>query len=483
MLGVPILERFQVQSVWELLKGRERLMRDENSEVESPLPGSARLSVVFPAAVAGFLYVAMLEYSLPLYISALRESNPQVYEHVTWEMVMKFQIIPFAVAPILAGVLARRYGERRVWCFALLGKVIIPPILALHPHANLLSLLAMWQGLTTALIWTSGLSLSQMVSPSRKGRANATMLMALGLGSLIGPIVGRYLLHRAELNELILSGGWLEALKLMFNLARPITAPVLQNFNEIFLVLTITTFVSSIAIGLWAQHAGRFSADQAVTGWGHVVGDLGRLVTNRRFWAIVICLCILGAPCIHASNQYLPRRADVLGLKKGSSDTGWIWLNLLKTIMWLPGGAAVGMLAGRRASGRAAVTIACVFAVATVACGYSRTSAELFAAVIAFEFLRQFMRWLFTGYLSEHMPSDLRSTAIGLSVTFAGLSSTIYAWWADWLWKTGNVPADFRYDTPFLAAAILGVIGALLLAVYDRFDPIRERQSPAPVAT
>lgn len=459
-------------------------MSDEASGVNGrPQPGSARLGVIFPAAVAGFFYVAMLEYSLPLYISAATDGGGAAYPKNTWAIIIKYQIIPFAIAPVLAGILSRRYGERRVWCGALLGKVLIPPLLALHPGLTLLKALAVWQGLTTALIWTAGLSLSQMVPARKKGLANSTMLMALGLGSLIGPIVGRFLLHRAELVTLIGEGKLASLAARLFNFASLATKPTLDNFNEIFLVLTITTFLSSIAIGLCAQYAGQFEADVAPQGWGQVMNDLGRLVRNPRFRAIVCCLCILGAPCIHASNQYLPYRAEVLGLKQGASDTGWIWLNLLKTLMWLPGGAAVGMLAGRRASGIVAVVIASAFSLATVACGGSRTPVELFVAVSVFEFLRQFMRWLFTGYLSEHMPNDLRSTAIGLSVTFAGISSLAYAWAADAYWKPGIVPPGFPFDRPFYAAALLGVIGAVALLLYDRIHPIRDPHPPTPLTT
>ena len=49
-------------------------------------------------------------------------------------------------------------------------------------------------------------------------------------------------------------------------------------------------------------------------------------------------------------NSYL-YRADDLGLKSGAADQGWLWLQLLKTFMWLPGGLAVGFVAGKRAPG------------------------------------------------------------------------------------------------------------------------------------
>ncbi len=105
-------------------------------------------------------------------------------------------------------------------------------------------------------------------------------------------------------------------------------------------------------------------------------------------------------------------------------------MTLLKRLMWLPGGAAVGFLAGRRAPGIAAVLMFGTFSVMALGIGFSQVAWQLFASVAVFEFVRQFMRWSDAGYLSEHMPSELRSTAIGCSITFSGLGSTIFGWLA-----------------------------------------------------
>jgi hypothetical protein len=110
---------------------------------------------------------------------------------------------------------------------------------------------------------------------------------------------------------------------------------------------------------------------------------------------------------------------------------------------------------------------------------------QLFAAVALFEFVRQFMRWSHSGYLSEHVPVDLRATAIGCSITFAGLAGTCFSWVADEVWSP-NAPSfqtGARSAYPFLAASFLGIAGSVALFVFDQLRPTRASRSPEGKAT
>jgi hypothetical protein len=248
----------------------------------------------------------------------------------------------------------------------------------------------------------------------------------------------------------------------------------------ILVLLTATTFGCGLAIGLWGQRLGRFDRGET-PGWHQTLADLGRLIRDPRFWALVLTLCVLGGPVFQSSNQFLPYRAEDLHLKIGAEDHGWVWLQLLKTIMWIPGGLAVGLLAGRRAPGLAAVAMLGCFSLAGLGIGLSSIRVHLFVSVAIFEFVRQFMRWSHAGYLSEHMPGALRATAIGLSITFAGLGSTIYGWGADFVWNPDAI--GFRSSYPFFAAALAGLLGCVGLMVFDRITPIRVPDSPDAGAT
>ena len=150
---------------------------------------------------------------------------------------------------------------------------------------------------------------------------------------------------------------------------------------------------------------------------------------------------------------------------------GWIWLSLLKTVMWIPGGAAVGLLAGRRASGFAAVLMLGAFALAAGAIGWCSIGWTLFVFVAIFEFTRQFMRWSHSGYMSEHLPDNLRATGMGVAISLSGLGSTLWGWAADMLYTSNPVEQS---PMPFYSAAVLGIVGCIGLFIFNRIHPIRQ---------
>lgn len=440
-----------------------------------PDAGTARLPIVVPVALISFFYMNVLEYALPLYFdarTALAESGADSFPLDVWAQVVKYKVTPWIIGPLLAGLLARRYGERVVWCGALLGKAPIPFILAMHPHPNLIAMLALWQGLTGAVMWIAGVSLIQMVPPGKKGLSNGLMMTSMGVGSFLAPFGGRAMIYGEELGGLIWDGNWSEFWARYFNLAPMVSTPRLPDFETLFWLLTATTLACGGLIGMWGQRPGRYERDDPPS-WNKTFVDLKTLSRSTKFWALVISLCLIGGPVFQASNQFLPYRAKDLGLiAAGGQDNGWIWLQLLKTLMWIPGGAAVGLLAGRRASGFAAVLMLGGFSVACLGIGGSQIAWQLFACVAAFEFVRQFMRWSHAGYMSEHLDPSLRSTAIGFAITFSGLGSVIYAWIVPLIWDPKKV--DFNSLWPFVTAAVLGIVGAIGLFVFDRVHPIRE---------
>ncbi|MEA1952243.1 MAG: MFS transporter [Planctomycetota bacterium] len=441
------------------------------------LSGTARLSVVIPAVIVGFFYLAALEYMLPLYFSALADAaraagdptEAGVYASI-YSTLMKYQVTPWIVGPIMAGMLSRRYGERRVWAYAQLAMVIIPVMLVYLPTPLVIKTMALWSGITGALIWIGGVSLVQMVAPERKGLSNGLMMASLGVGSLVGPICARGLLYREELGGLLHEGdvpGFLAGLFSFTQLTRMLEV---SDFRPIFLLLTVMTALAAVLIGGWGQRPGRFQHEEDAD-WSRTVLDLGRLIRLPKFWALVLPLCFLGGAVFQATNMYLPYRAEDLGLKSGAQDFGWIWLTVLKTFVWIVGGLAVGLLAGRRAPGIAAVIMLGGFSLMSLGIGLSAAAWQLFVFVVIFEFIRQFMRWSHAGYLSEHMPAELRATAIGCSITISGLGSTIYAWVADYM-----ILPESQSPMAFYMAACLGLIGCTGLFIFDRIRPIREAE-------
>ena len=450
-------------------------MSESNSPID-PLSGTARLWVVTLGTLASVLYSASLDYSLPLYFSALNQNAPAgggFYPKDTWSTLWKYQQTAWIVGPLLAGLLTRRYGERYVWSLSLAGSAIIPWALTLQPELAVVKLLALWLGLTGSMIWVAGVSLVQMVPPEKKGLANGLMMASLGVGSIAGALVSRGMLYGRELSEVARSTGLVDSLGRLFNLTSMTTAPAAGDFASILWLVTISSLVSAVIVALWGQRPGPYR-NAPVADWRQSVSDLCRVVRCYKFWALVLGLCVLGGAVFTTTNQFMPYRAEELGLKSGSEDRGWIWLQLLKTLIWIPGGIAVGWVAGRRAPGIVAVAMLGTFSLTALGMGLSASAVQLFVCVGLYEFARQFMRWSHAGYLSEHLPEDLRATAIGCAITCAGLAGTFFSWAADWLW---NPAARGFTSSNFVAGrgSPTAAVPALIL-IFDRFHPIRDPQ-------
>jgi MFS family permease len=436
----------------------------EQPDVEA---GTARLPVVVIVSLINMFFAAILEYSLPLYFNSLEGFPKSV-----WADLAAWQVAPWFFTPILAGLLSRRYGERRVWGAAMFGQAIVPALLVALPRLWIVAPVAFWYGFTGALMWIGGISLAQVVPAHKKGLANGLVMMSLGLGSFLGPLTGRAILWHDQVRALADQGSWTDIGRFLINVIKPQSDPSLAGFHFILWGLAAATALGAALMWGWGQRPGRWQGEHAQQTWGETADDVKRLLVNARFWALVISLCLLGGSLFQANNQFLRYRAEDLGLISGSQDQGWILLQLLKVFIWIPGGLAVGLLAGRRAPGLAAVAMLSGFALSGAGIALASTAYGLFVAVAAFEFVRQFMRWSHAGYLSEHLPPDLRATAIGLAITFAGISSTLFGFLTNALMSPNSVSFDSR--APFWLAAGLGLLGAVGLFVFDCFVPIRQ---------
>ena len=158
-----------------------------------------------------FFYFGFLDYFLPLYFGALEERARAAGGHFPADMWSKYQcylVTVWIVCPLLAGLISRRYGERRVWSFAQLALLPVTLLLLYCPTPLVVLIVALWIGTTSVLVWVGGISLVQVVRPEKKGLANGVMLVGLATGSLLAPICGRAMLYWRELGAYLRQGDW-----------------------------------------------------------------------------------------------------------------------------------------------------------------------------------------------------------------------------------------------------------------------------------
>src|SRR5690606_3542784 len=121
-------------------------------------------------------------------------------------------------------------------------------------------------GLSGALMWVGGVSLVQIVPPDRKGLANGLMMMSMGVGSTIGPLIGRAVLWREHVAELLSSGSVSEVGAFLINLSPPPGDAPLGNFRLMLGGLSLLAILGAVVMGLFGQSPGRAPGDEHLPG-------------------------------------------------------------------------------------------------------------------------------------------------------------------------------------------------------------------------
>jgi len=403
----------------------------------------ARLSITSTVALLSFFGQALLHYLLPLYFSA--KGLPRA----SWETWSFYEIIAWLFTPPLAGILAARVGERRAWALGLAGYASVGICVWQMPSNSwaqaILSGAGLLWGITSAMIWVGGISLVQNVPEHRRGLSNVLMMTALGGGSVAGPVVGRFLVQ------------WQSGTP----------SSVSPKFDFAFAVFAAVSLAgSALMLGFgeyrYSSREGRRAKAAAAAGTGSIRRSL-ELFRFPQYVLLVTSLSFLGGPLFQATNVYRPYRArdPQIGLIVGSQDHGWAALEITGYVMQFIGGLLIGLMAGKKASGWMAALILGAFTALCLGIGLAPNAFLLFAFSALFELVRQFMRWIQTGYVSEYVSEAQRAPAIGFSVTLSGIGSWILNLVARWL-QSPDSP-DFSSAVPFEVAAVFGCLGTLLL--------------------
>jgi MFS family permease len=418
--------------------------------------GLRRLLITTAVALLSFIGQTIPPYLLPLYFSAkgmLRSA---------WETWSLYEILAWLLTPPLAGLLAARFGENRIWGAGLLGYVAVGfgvKLLPVHSPAAavMLSGTALLWGISSAAVWVGAIALVQNVPERLRGTSNAMMMAALGAGSIAGPLVGRVLVR------------WRSA-------GLP---PRAQDFVPALVVFSGLSLLGAclvLALGSGPKPPSRLSEanSESRPPTGAFRQGLA-LLRNPKYLGLVVSLSLLGGPVFRATDVYRPYRVRdaQIGLIVGAQDHGWAALEVAGNAMQLVGGLLIGLFAGKKASGWLPVVILSSYAFCALGIGLAPTALILFVCSCLFELVRQFMRWAQTGYVSEQVPKDQRTQAIGFSVTLSGTGALGFNFLMSRL-QSPDSP-DFSSTLPFVIGAALGAIGvAILVGMQFRhmFQPI-----------
>ena len=402
---------------------------------QESLVGTPRLAIVFGVALFNYVSHALIRYSTPLYFNALE------YPEDTYETFVFYWLTAFIAGSTLSGLLASRFGERRVWAGALLLFASLGVLLIHIPGIWMIPFSGLLYGISAAGQWVGAMALVQTATPSKRGRANSLLMIALGAGSLMGAPLGQLLVSLSSEAD-----------------------PKPSDFALLFWTHVLICIAGAVVVATASRHPGPVQHQSSAEDWRTNLA----LLKMPRYLAMVIPLSLMGGPVFQTVNIYLRYRASdpAIGLMAGAVDQGWSTLLTAGYAFQFLGGLAILMIAGRKASAGVAAGVLFIYASCSLGIGLSPNAYVIFVFASVFEFFRQLMRWAQTGYISEHMPIHLRGPAIGFSTTLSGLSSTFFAFVMRKVQSPGT--PSFSSSFPFFIGGGIGVLGALLLLISDR---------------
>jgi Na+/melibiose symporter-like transporter len=413
----------------------------ESNDVAPGADCTARLSVILASGLITSFQQGLLAYALPLYFPA------RALPHSAWEMWGMTVIFGWLFAPILTWLLARRIGERRVWALGLTLTAAVCGWLAILPTEMfgwraVVGTAGFLYGSVGALTWISGMSLVQHVPEEQRGRSNSLVMIALVIGSIAAPTLGRL------------------ALALLGRFSHEAN----YGFFALLWSSAVLSLMGGALIYFWGEHHPKAGGPPPVTSRPSLSDDL-RLIRSKRFLLMVIPLSLLAGPIFQAVNVYLAYRASdpYIGLIRHSQDHGWVTLQVVSYVAQLVGGVLLGLVAGKRASTWIAALLLAGFASCCISIGIAPGALLLFASAVAFEVCRQFMRWLQTGYVSEHVPVSQHSAAISVSILLSSIGGSGFMVLSRWL-QSPDSPS-FSSTLPFLVAGTIGGLGVIILII------------------
>lgn len=409
------------------------MTEDTTHGVRDELAGTARLSVVAPAAIAAFVAQSLYLYALPLYFA--HRGLPDN----AWEtFFIGFVAIWLPGAP-LTGALCSRFGERVSWGLGGLMLMVLAACATFTPLAVLrldaaLFALGCCAGAAGCLLWVGGISLAQVVPARRKGLANMTMMLGLGAGSIAAPPLGRSVLAMLGATD--------------------------AGFAVLLSCVGALGVLSGALVALWGQRSGE-SAEHCPADTYRLAG-FAVLLRNPRFRFFALTLGLVAGAMMQTGNIYTVYRARELGLIQGAVDTGWANLQTTGYAMQFLGSLLVWRLAGRAAGPWLAAAGLALFGAFGLAIGFAPAPIAVFPAVAGFEFCRQVIRWLQTGYVTEHVDPAHRASAVGLTTMMSGTGAVILVCVVRFTANNGGPGVSPSF--PFFVAGGMCLFAALALA-------------------
>ena len=147
------------------------------------------LGIVFVAQVFSAMGFSMIFPFLPLYIDALGSSSGLSTELLAG-VVISMQGITMMIAAPIWGVVADRFGRKKMILRAMLGGAVVLALMAFAQNAEQLILLRGVQGIISGTVSANNALIAAATPRERIGFAMGTLQVGLWGGVAVGPLLG-----------------------------------------------------------------------------------------------------------------------------------------------------------------------------------------------------------------------------------------------------------------------------------------------------
>lgn len=154
-----------------------------------PYNWKVTLGIVFAAQICSAMGMSMIFPFLPLYIESLGSSFGLSTEFLAG-MVISAQGLTMMIAAPIWGVVADRFGRKKMILRALLGGSVMLALMAFVQNAEQLILLRAIQGIVTGTVSANNALIAAATPRERIGFAMGALQVGLWGGVAIGPLVG-----------------------------------------------------------------------------------------------------------------------------------------------------------------------------------------------------------------------------------------------------------------------------------------------------
>ena len=403
---------------------------------------------------------------------------PALLEYRPWELspaavgaITSYGLVGMMVGALTIGTLTDMIGRRRAILLSVTGFSLFTGLCAAAPSPEVFGLLRFLAGLGLGGLIPTGAALVSEYASMRRGSSSITFMMTgYHVGGVLTALLAIPVLSSLGWRAMFVIGALPALVLVPLMLWRLPESPSFLiargrrgEAEELAARYGITVEPQEVGEEERTSEGGRLGALKTLFSSGYVLGTLA-------FWVA----SFMGLLLVYGLNQWLPTIMRDAGYALGAALAFLLVLNL---------GAVIGLLVAGPVADRYGSKVVCAgwFAFAAVFLFLLSVQMPLAVTYLAVTVTGIFVfsaQVLLYAYVSKHYPTGSRGTALGWAAGIGRLGAICGPLLGGFLLSAG-----LAVPWGFYAFAIVGLLGAVFIALVPRSPAEAVRQTPAEAVT